>query len=72
MNAWEIIDAIEAIEKNPPKCLPDPCCNCPVCERYCELHGLLDALNGNCCMEPRILGGKCENCGIWREDLDAR
>jgi hypothetical protein len=26
----------------------------------------------SCCREPRVLGGKCDNCGTWTEDLLAK
>ena len=45
MNREEIIAAIDAIEADPPICLPVANCNCPVCERYCELFGMFDDLD---------------------------
>lgn len=45
MDRETIITELDAIEADAPPCLPDADCTCPTCERYCELFGMLDALN---------------------------
>jgi hypothetical protein len=46
MNEQEIVAELEAIEADPPPCLPDEVCCCQTCERYVELYGLLDEIQG--------------------------
>jgi len=37
-----VVAEIEAIEANPPPCLTDLECSCPICERYSDLYNLMD------------------------------
>lgn len=39
-----IIAFIDAIEADPPPCLPVADCTCDTCMRYCALWGALDAV----------------------------